>query len=203
VETPTATLVVLPTPTWDGTPPPPTLDDVPRMPPARLDRALRGDTPVGLESGVTAVDVRSLAAFEQAQIPGALHIPLEELSERAGELDGDQTIVLYDLVLSEREALQAAMLLYALGFTEVAVLEGGIQRWYAQGYPIEGTWLTPTPDEVGPPWTLTPADDRDQGAVTATVALTATVAVTQTLPAGSATPALTVTLTLTPTRTGP
>jgi rhodanese-related sulfurtransferase len=164
---------------------------------------LRGDTPVGLESGVTVVDVRSLAAFEQAQIPGARHIPLEELSERAGELDGNRTIVLYDLALSEGEALQAAMVLYALGFTDVAVLEGGIQRWYAQGYSIEGTWLTPTPDEVGPPWTLTPLDDGEQGTVTVTVAVTETVAATRTLPVGSATPALTVTLALTPTRTGP
>jgi rhodanese-related sulfurtransferase len=155
-ETPTATRVVLPTPTWDGTPPPPSLNDVPRIPPARLDRALRGDTPTGLESGVTVVDVRSFAAYEQAHVPGARHIPLEELSERAGELDGNQTIVVYVLSYGESGAPEAAMALYELGFTRVAVLEGGIQRWYADGYAIEGTWLTPTPDEVGPPWALTP-----------------------------------------------
>ena len=133
------------------------------MPPARLDRALRGDTPKGLEAGVTIVDVRSPAAYEQAHLPGALHIPLEELPERAGELDGNQTIVLYVLSSSESGALQAAMALYELGFTNVAVLEGGIQRWYAEGYVIEGTWLTPTPDEVGPPWTLTPLATEDRG----------------------------------------
>jgi 3-mercaptopyruvate sulfurtransferase SseA len=46
--------------------------------------------------------------------------------------------------------------LYGLGFASVAVLEGGIQQWYAEGYAVEGTWLTPTPDEVGPPWSVTP-----------------------------------------------
>jgi rhodanese-related sulfurtransferase len=126
------------------------------MPAARLDRALRGDAPLELESGVTVVDVRSFAAFEQAHVPGARHIPLEELPKRAGELDGNQTIVVYVLSSSERGALQAAMALYELGFTRVSVLEGGIQRWFADGYVIEGTWLTPTPDEVGPPWSLTP-----------------------------------------------
>jgi rhodanese-related sulfurtransferase len=180
--TPTATRVVWPTPTWDGTPPPPSLDDVPMMLPARLDRALRGDMPEGLEAGVVVVDVRSLAAYEQAHLPGARHIPLEALPERAGELDGNQTIVLYVLALGESEALQAAMVLYGLGFTRVAVLEGGIQRWYAEGYLIEGTWLTPTPDEVGPPWTLTPlvtgagepgAEETATEAVTATLTLPA------------------------------
>jgi len=126
------------------------------MSPARLDRALRGDTPRGLEAGVTVVDVRSPAGYEQAHLPGALHIPLEELPERADELDRDQTIVFYVLSSGEKEAARAAMALYELGFTHLAVLEGGIQRWYADGYAIEGTWITPTPEEVGPPWALTP-----------------------------------------------
>jgi len=195
-ETPTATRVVLPTPTWNGTPPPPSLNDVPRMLPARLDRALRGDLPNGLESGVTVVDVRSLAAYEQAHVPGARHIPLEELSERAGELDGNQTVVVYVLSSGEDEGPQAAMVLYELGFTSVAVLEGGIQRWYAEGYTIEGTWLTPTPDEIGPPWVLTPlATGTGQPGVEATVTESATVTPTpQAVPEPAGTP--------TPTGTG-
>jgi rhodanese-related sulfurtransferase len=103
------------------------------------------------------VDVRSLAEYEQAHLAGAIHIPLEELADRAGELDGNQTIVIYVLSLGDKGAAEAAMLLYERGFTRVVVLEGGIQRWYGEGYVIEGTWLTPTPDEVGPPWGLTPS----------------------------------------------
>lgn len=204
-ETPTATRVVLPTPTWDGTPPPPSLNDVPRMLPARLDRALRGDLPKGLESGVTVVDVRSFAAYEQAHVPGARQIPLEELSERAGELDGNQTIVVYVLSSSEDEGPQAAMVLYELGFTSVAVLEGGIQRWYAEGYVIEGTWLTPTPDEVGPPWSLTPlATETGQSGVEATATDSATATSTPRIapePPGTSTP--TETVALTPTKQSP
>ena len=197
--TPTATRVVHPTPTWDGTPPPPSLEQVPRMLPARLDRALRGDTPEGLESGVTVVDVRTLAEYEQAHVSGARHIPLEELNERASELDRDQTIVLYELSSVETGAAQGARTLYALGFAHLAVLEGGVQRWYADGYAIEGSWLTPTPDESGPPWTLTPL--ATEAGETATVA--ATTAVTSTLPAGAAatgTPTLTPSVAVTPTK---
>jgi rhodanese-related sulfurtransferase len=165
---------------------------------------LRGNPPVGLEAGVIVVDVRSLAAYDQAHLPEARHIPLEELAERAGELDGNQAIVLYVLSSSESGAARAAMTLYALGFTDVAVLEGGIQRWYAEGYLIEGTWLTPTPDEVGPPWTLTPLGTSAQ----VTVPVTATVAVTATHtprvgPESPGTPIPTGTLAVTPTQQEP
>jgi 3-mercaptopyruvate sulfurtransferase SseA len=97
-----------------------------------------------------------------------------------GELDGNNTIVCYSLSLDEAQSLDAAMLLYELGFTDVVVLEGGIQRWYAEGYAIEGTWLTPTPHYAGPPWTVTP--------ITTTTAL-ATAVVTVTLtPSAAGTP---------------
>jgi rhodanese-related sulfurtransferase len=100
--------------------------------------------------------LRNFAAYKQAHIPDATHIPLEELSERIGELDGNKTIVFYDLTPNESMSLPAAMLLYDLGFTKVVVLEGGLQRWFSDGYPIEGTLLTPTPGVLGPPWTVTP-----------------------------------------------
>jgi rhodanese-related sulfurtransferase len=180
-DTPTATLVVQPTPTWDGTPPPPSEAFVPRMLPAQLYRTLEG------EEAVTAVDVRTLAAYEQAHVPGALHIPLEELAERVGELDGNDTIVFYDLSLNEAMSLEAAMILYGVGFTKVAVLDGGMQKWYADGYAIEGTWLTPTPRYVGPPWTVTP--------ITTSISISLpTTVVTATLAQGTGTPAPTATM---------
>jgi rhodanese-related sulfurtransferase len=147
--TPTSTLVVRPTPTWDGTPPPPSDAEVPRVSPAKLFR--------DLESGeYVVVDVRTLAAFKQAHLTDALHIPLEELASSTAELDGNKTIVFYDLSPNDFASLAAAMQLYDLGFTKIAVLQGGLQKWYSDGYPIEGTLLTPTPGLVGPPWTVTP-----------------------------------------------
>ena len=147
--TATATLVVQPTPTWDGTPPPPSEAYVPRRSADQLYRAYEN------VDEWTVVDVRTLAAFEQAHIPGAVHLPLEELDERIDELDGNKTIVFYCLSPNDAMSLQAAMELYAAGFSKVAILDGGIQEWYSDGYPIQGTLLTPTP-RVGPPWTVTP-----------------------------------------------
>jgi len=197
-DTPTATLVVQPTPTWDGTPPPPSKADVPRVLPARLDRALNGE-PLREEAAVTVIDVRTLAAYEQARIPGALHIPLEELAGRLGELDGNDTIVIYSLSLDEALSLDAAMVLYELGFSDVVVLEGGIQRWYAEGYAIEGTWLTPTPEYVGPPWTVTPITTTTALA-TAVMTVTLTQAAAGTPVRGTRTPAPMATATATAAR---
>ena len=146
--TPTATLVVRPTPTWDGTLPPPSEAEVPRISPSKLYREL--------ESGTYAVvDLRTLAAYNQAHIRDAMHIPSEELSDRVADLDGNKTVIFYDLSPNDTISLAAAMYLYDLGFSKVMVLDGGLQKWYSDGYPIEGTLLTPTLG-VGPPGTVTP-----------------------------------------------
>ncbi len=175
--TPTSTLVVQPTPTWDGTPPPPSEAQIPRVTPAKLSREL--------ETGeYMVVDVRNLAAYKQAHVAEALHIPFEELGERVGELDGNKTIVLYDLSIVESSDLTGAMVLYGLGFSKIAVLEGGLQRWFSDGYAIEGTLLTPTPGAVGPPWTVTPlVTSTPEATVTRTptvVSATATLTPTKT-----------------------
>jgi hypothetical protein len=92
------------------------------------------------------------------------------------------------------------MYLYEVGYTKVAVLDGGLQKWYADGYPIEGTLLTPTPGPVGPPWAVTPL-------ITATLSVTGAVTPvtgTPTVDLETATPSPTLpeaTLTLTPTLT--
>ena len=166
----TATKVIRPTPTWDGTPPAPSKASVPRLPPDQLYRALH-------EGKGIAVDVRSFVAYEQVHIPDAVNIPLRTLAERANELDGDDLVILYDLSVSQIESLEAAMILYGLGFAHVAVLEGGIQQWYIEGYPLDGTWLTPTPSEPGPPWTLTPlATSSVPATISATETVTSTLA---------------------------
>jgi rhodanese-related sulfurtransferase len=182
VDTPTFTLVVKPTPTWDGTPPPPSTAEVPRISTARLYQEVDS-------SSITVVDVRNFAAYTQAHIPNAIHIPLEELPNRVEELDGNKTIILYDLSPNDSLGLNGAMYLYEIGFTQIAVLDGGLQRWYSDGYPIEGTLLTPTPGPVGPPWAVTPL-------ITMTLQATGTVAPVTNTPTSSAAQATTPSPTL-------
>ncbi len=50
-----------------------------------------------LEKGqdVVFVDLRSPAQYEQAHIPGAISIPLEQLARRIAELPRDKEIIFY------------------------------------------------------------------------------------------------------------
>lgn len=184
--TPTATLVVVPTPTWDGTPPPPSEVYVPRITASKLALALESRDPV------TVIDVRNRAAYDQVHVPGALHIPLEDLKDRLGQIDGNKTIVLYCTSPNRSMSLEAAMTLYRLGFSKIAVLEGGLQAWYSTGYPIAGTILTPTM-VPGQPGTVTPLP-TEPPVPTGTLRATLT-------PFATATATLTATSTVTATAT--
>lgn len=43
----------------------------------------------------TLLDVREPAEFEMGHLPGAVHIPLSQIADRAGELDRQRPIVTY------------------------------------------------------------------------------------------------------------
>lgn len=84
-------------------------------------RLARGDT--------LLLDVRTDEERRIAAIPGAAHIPLQELPQRLGELDPSRPIA----VLCHhgvRSAL-AARLLEQRGFADVCNVDGGIDAWSA------------------------------------------------------------------------
>lgn len=94
-----------------------------------------------LDSGETIVvlDVREPAEFngEQGHIPGAINIPLQELSNRLEELapHEGQTIVL--VCRTDRRSAKAAQLLSRQGLTDVHVAKMGMTAWNNHGYPVE------------------------------------------------------------------
>ena len=97
--------------------------------------------PNGLEEtpgGVQIVDVRELTEYKGAlgHIAGAQLIPLGTLTGRLGELSKDRPIVA--VCRSGARSAQACVLLRNAGFTRVANLAGGMLRWRAQRYPVEG-----------------------------------------------------------------
>lgn len=82
------------------------------------------------------VDVREPYEHEEARIPGARLVPLDELAHRAAELPRDRTLILQ--CRSGARSQSATRLLVERGFTNVANLEGGILRWAREGLPVEG-----------------------------------------------------------------
>ncbi|MBV8909973.1 MAG: DedA family protein/thiosulfate sulfurtransferase GlpE [Gammaproteobacteria bacterium] len=93
-----------------------------------------GKTPV-------IVDVRSATTqgIDLRRIPGALHVPLQEVARHMGELPLDSEIVLYCNCPNEASAAQAARVLLDHGFRRVRPLGGGLDAWIAAGFAVEET----------------------------------------------------------------
>ncbi|WP_051296729.1 rhodanese-like domain-containing protein [Anaeroarcus burkinensis] len=88
------------------------------------------------ENGYALLDIRERNEYESGQIFGATQIPRRELEVRIQELVPVKStpLVLYDWD-GERASLAAATL-EAQHYTQVRILEGGLQAWQRQGLPI-------------------------------------------------------------------
>jgi glyoxylase-like metal-dependent hydrolase (beta-lactamase superfamily II)/rhodanese-related sulfurtransferase len=87
---------------------------------------------------VQVIDVREPDEFKGAlgHVPGAHLMPLGSLAARAGELSKGRPVV--TVCRSGARSAQATVLLAEAGFDNVANLAGGMLRWRAHGYRVEG-----------------------------------------------------------------
>ena len=76
---------------------------------------------------LVVLDVRTPEEFEAGHIPGSVHIPLDQLADRAGELDPNVPVAC--VCASGFRSVQAAEILVAEGFPTVLNLEGGLRHW--------------------------------------------------------------------------
>ena len=110
--------------------------DMPRISADELESSLRqGHVPV-------IVDVRSAAgvAADDRHIPGALHVPLEDIPALAGRLSPRDDVVVYCNCPNDASAAYAARTLASLGIERVRPLAGGLDAWFtaARLAPQEG-----------------------------------------------------------------
>jgi sulfur dioxygenase len=84
---------------------------------------------------VQLIDVRGPGEFEGelGHLTGARLVPLEELRQRAPELDHEQPIVL--ICQTGKRSSLGAVILKKAGFAQVANLAGGMVRWRDLGLP--------------------------------------------------------------------
>lgn len=86
-----------------------------------------------VEEGAQLVDVRAQHEWDAGHIDGATHLPLAELSARAGELDPERPVVLY--CRGGNRSSMAAAALGEAGF-DAAKLSEGIVGWAEAGLPL-------------------------------------------------------------------
>ena len=89
-----------------------------------------------LNQGALLVDLRSedLLAMKTFSVPEWIHIPHTELEDRAAELPKDRFIILADTAGVYTKPAIAA--LRALGFEQLACLNGGMLAWDQEGFPV-------------------------------------------------------------------
>ncbi|HVC61127.1 MAG TPA: metalloregulator ArsR/SmtB family transcription factor [Acetobacteraceae bacterium] len=89
-----------------------------------------------LEAGlVTLIDVRPAEEFAAGHIPGAVNIPLAELSGRLAELPADRGVVAYCRGPYCVYAFEAVAALRAKGY-DASRLVDGYPEWWAAGRPV-------------------------------------------------------------------
>ena len=87
-------------------------------------------------SQVVVLDVRSREGFDAGHVPGAAHIPFEELPRRLKELPKGKSIVTYCWDVTCLLATKAAYVLASKGYRPKELL-GGIEEWRKAGFPVE------------------------------------------------------------------
>lgn len=87
---------------------------------------------------VRILDVRTAGEFETAHIRGAYNVPLDTLSEHAGEISSSVQSPVVLVCQSGGRAHKAEHALREAGMTNLHVLEGGMSGWRAAGLPTNG-----------------------------------------------------------------
>ena len=99
-----------------------------------------------IDGGAQIVDVRQDYEWEAGRIDGAVHIPLEQLPARAGELDHERPVV-FQCRTGSRSSF-ATQAFREAGF-DAYNLAGGLEAWVESGRPIipdDGEVAGPRPD---------------------------------------------------------
>jgi len=99
----------------------------------------RGEVQALLAQGALLVDVMDPAEFARSHLPGAVNVPLAELTgETFAALDDDRPVIVYGAGLSCDRGPRAARILEHNGFTDVHDYEAGKEDWLAYGLPFAG-----------------------------------------------------------------
>jgi hydroxyacylglutathione hydrolase len=88
-----------------------------------------------LNHKVTLLDIRAEEEWLSGRIPGANHVMLGYLPERAAEFINDKPIIVQ--CRSGNRSTIGAAVLQAKGAKRVINMEGGIRAWSKAGLPVE------------------------------------------------------------------
>ena len=89
------------------------------------------------EEGTFLLDVRTPEEWEDYHVEGTTLIPLDELESRVDELPQDEEIVV--VCRSGNRSQVGRDILRQAGISQSTSMVGGVNAWYAAGYPTVGS----------------------------------------------------------------
>lgn len=115
----------------------------------------------GADLGFQLIDSRSTPSWDQAHVPGAIHLPTALIPEQAERLlDKSVPVVTYCWGPGCNGGTRSALALAELGF-QVKEMLGGIEYWIREGFEVE-TWQGREQRAEADPLTA-PTDSDDCG----------------------------------------
>ena len=99
--------------------------------PKKLKEQLSGD------SRPLVVDIRVPPHYAEAHVPGAINIPQDDLSDRAGELPEDRDAPIVMVCNIGKFSKQATLYLKSMGYRNVRSMKGGLNEWVRKGLETE------------------------------------------------------------------
>ena len=88
------------------------------------------------EDSAMLIDVREFFEFRRNRIKDAVNLPsFKNLDITADTLDKNYALFLY--CTTDTRSIQVTKFLYEKGFRKLYCLEGGIQAWRKDGYPVD------------------------------------------------------------------
>lgn len=82
----------------------------------------------------TVLDVREPGEYREGHLPGAVNIPMDQLTARLGDLEREQPV--YVVCASGNRSSAMTEVLTAAGFDAINVA-GGTSAWIRSGHPVE------------------------------------------------------------------
>jgi rhodanese-related sulfurtransferase len=103
--------------------------------------------------GLVVVDSRSVEAWDQGHLPGAIHLPTREVAARAASVvPAGSAVVTYCWGPGCNGATRAALEFAQLGY-QVKEMIGGYEYWVREGFAVQdlkGEWSRPADDLTAP-----------------------------------------------------
>jgi rhodanese-related sulfurtransferase len=82
------------------------------------------------------LDVRTVGEYSRNRLEGAIHVSVDEVSDKIESTIPDKSSKIYVYCLSGSRSVHAVDAMMKLGYTNVFNMTGGLLAWRAKGHPV-------------------------------------------------------------------